>query len=98
MSAHLPAAIRRAYEGVERPVTVAGKRELVREYSDTLLIFLLKGLRPAKYRERYDVVVEAGDSLVQAIARGRARAAALTAQLEPPLQLGAGEEPLGRHR
>jgi len=40
----------------------------VREYSDTLLIFLLKGLRPAKYRERYDVVVEAGDSLVQAIA------------------------------
>jgi hypothetical protein len=41
---------------------------LVREYSDTLLIFLLNGLRPAKYRERYDVVVEAGDSLVQAIA------------------------------
>jgi hypothetical protein len=91
-------AVRRAYEGVERPVTVAGKRELVREYSDTLLIFLLKGLRPAKYRERYDVAVEAGESLVQAIARGRARAAALTAQLEPPLQLGAGEEPPGRHR
>src|SRR6516165_1056897 len=37
-------AVRRAYEGVERPVTVAGKRELVREYSDTLLIFLLKGI------------------------------------------------------
>jgi hypothetical protein len=72
-------AVRRAYEGVERPVTVAGKRELVREYSDTLLIFLLKGLRPAKYRERYDVAVEAGDSLVQAIARGRARALALSA-------------------
>jgi hypothetical protein len=53
-------------------VTVAGKRELVREYSDTLLIFLLKGLRPAKYRERYDVAVEAGDNLVQAMARGRA--------------------------
>jgi hypothetical protein len=52
---------------------------VIREYSDTLLIFLLKGLRPAKYRERYDVVVEAGDSLVQAIARGRARALALSA-------------------
>jgi hypothetical protein len=51
----------------------------VREYSDTLLIFLLKGLRLAKYRERYDVVVEAGDSLVQAIARGRSRALALGA-------------------
>jgi len=25
---------------------------MVREYSDTLLIFLLKGLRPEKYRER----------------------------------------------
>jgi hypothetical protein len=55
-------AVGRAYEGVERPVTVAGKRELVREYSDTLLIFLLKGMRPAKYRERYGVVVEAGDA------------------------------------
>ena len=45
------------------------------------MIFLLKGLRPAKYRERYDVVVEAGDSLVRAIARGKERAAVLT--LEP---------------
>ena len=36
-------AVRRAYEGVEKPVTVAGQREFVREYSDTLLIFLLRG-------------------------------------------------------
>ena len=72
-------AVRRAYEGVERPVTVAGKRELVREYSDTLLIFLLKGLRPAKYRERYDVAVNAGEGLVQAMARGRARVLAAQA-------------------
>jgi hypothetical protein len=77
-------------------VTVAGKRELVREYSDTLLIFLLKGMRPAKDRERYDVVVEAGESLVQAMARGRARALALSAGEEKEraavltLQPGAG--------
>ena len=45
-------AIRRAYEGVEKPITVAGEREVIREYSDTLLIFLLKGARPEKYRER----------------------------------------------
>jgi hypothetical protein len=51
----------------------------IREYSDMLLIFLLKGLRPAKYRERYDVAVEAGDSLVQAMARGRERALAVQA-------------------
>jgi hypothetical protein len=45
-------AVRRANEGVERPVTIAGKREMVREYSDVLLIILLKALRPEKYRER----------------------------------------------
>jgi hypothetical protein len=81
-------AVRRAYEGVERPVYQMGKQVgVIREYSDTLLIFLLKGLRPAKYRERYDVVVDAGDGLAQAIARGKeraARAAVLT------LQPGAG--------
>ena len=31
--------------------TVSRKRELVREYSDTLLIFLLKSHRPGVYRE-----------------------------------------------
>ena len=44
-------AVRRAYEGVERAVTVAGQREIIREYSDTLLIFLLKGARPERYRD-----------------------------------------------
>lgn len=43
--------VRRAYHGVEKPVTVAGKREIIREYSDTLLIFLLKGARSNKYRD-----------------------------------------------
>jgi len=78
-------AVRRAYEGIDKPVYQMGKQVgVIREYSDTLLIFLLKGLRPAKYRERYDVAVEAGDSLVQAIARGRARALALRAGEETP--------------
>jgi len=80
-------AVRRAYEGVEKPITVAGKRELVREYSDTLLIFLLKGLRPAKYRKRYDVVVEAGESLVRAMERGKKRAAELALESDKPAQL-----------
>lgn len=45
-------AARRAYEGVERPVDQGGKQVgVVREYSDTLLIFLLKGARPQKYRD-----------------------------------------------
>lgn len=49
-------ADRRAYEGVDQPVYQGG--ELVgtkRVYSDTLLIFRLKALRPEVYRERQDV-------------------------------------------
>lgn len=48
-------AMRRAAEGVDKPVFQGGALVgFVREYSDTLLIFLLKGLRPEKYRERVD--------------------------------------------
>ena len=49
-------AIRRARDGVEKGIWHNGERvgtELT--YSDTLLIFLMKGHRPEKYRERYDV-------------------------------------------
>jgi hypothetical protein len=56
---------RRAHDGVEKPLTCAkglilddaGDRVNVREYSDTLLIFLLKGAKPEKYRERQQVEV-----------------------------------------
>lgn len=46
-------AIRRAREGVPEPVFYKGKklRSTVTKYSDTLLIFLLKGARPDKYRD-----------------------------------------------
>lgn len=46
-------ANRRAFEGVDRPV-FQGKELVghIREFSDVLLIFLLKGRRPGKYRER----------------------------------------------
>ena len=51
---HLEAeARRRAVEGWEEPVFYQGiETGLVRKYSDTLLIFLLKGARPEKYRDR----------------------------------------------
>lgn len=50
-------AYRRAVEGVEEPVTAAGRGIVgyTRRYSDTLLIFLLKGAAPHKYRERVDL-------------------------------------------
>jgi hypothetical protein len=46
-------ALRRATEGVEHTVYQGGKAVgKRREYSDTLLIFMLKGERAEKYRER----------------------------------------------
>ena len=55
-------AIRRAYVGVERPVYQGGKKVgVVQEYSDTLLIFLLKGARPQKYRDNVRQEVTGAD-------------------------------------
>jgi hypothetical protein len=55
-------ARRRAHDGWDEPVfgslgqgQGSGEIGTVRKYSDTLLIFLLKGVRPEKYRERADV-------------------------------------------
>lgn len=58
-------AWRRAVKGVARPTTIAGERELVREYSDTLLIFLLKGNKPKKFREhlRHEVTGKDGGAI-----------------------------------
>jgi hypothetical protein len=59
-------ARRRAVEGVEEPVyyqgEVVGK---IRKMSDTLLIFLLKGARPDKYRERLEHTGHGGGPLGQ---------------------------------
>ena len=40
---------------MRRPVTVAGKAVDVTEYSDALLMFILKAECPEKYRERQEV-------------------------------------------
>lgn len=52
-------ARRRALEGVKKPVFHKGEKVgFVNEYSDTLLIFLLKARRPEKYRERFDIEIK----------------------------------------
>ena len=59
-------AVRRAVEGVEEPVfgklegANAGTGEVgtIRRYSDTLLIFMLKGRKPDVFRERVDHTVK----------------------------------------
>lgn len=54
-------ARRRAVDGVKRPVYQGGKKVgEVREYSDTLLIFLLKAARPIKFRENIKVLQPRG--------------------------------------
>jgi len=54
-------ALRRAREGVEKPVYQAGALVgTVQEYSDVLTIFLLKAANPNKYRERVALTGEDG--------------------------------------
>jgi hypothetical protein len=45
-------AVRRALHGTPRPVTVAGEREIVHTYSDTLLATLLRARAPERYTDR----------------------------------------------
>lgn len=48
-------AYRRAVKGILEPVFHQGKRvNYVRKYSDVLLIFLLKAMRPEVYRDRVE--------------------------------------------
>jgi hypothetical protein len=47
-------AVRRGCEGYLKPVFHQGKEiGAIREYSDTLLIFMLKARRPDKFRDNY---------------------------------------------
>jgi hypothetical protein len=53
-------AVERAKEGTLRPVFYKGKPcGAIREKSDTLLMFLLKGARPSVYRERHQIDLNA---------------------------------------
>jgi hypothetical protein len=50
---------RRAVEGSERPVWQGGKLcGQVREFSDLLLIFLMKAMDPGKYRENSNISID----------------------------------------
>ena len=65
-------AFRRAYYGVLKPVYHQGQRVgSVREYSDALTTFLMKGAKPERYQDR--VKVEGELDLVARLAKGRER-------------------------
>lgn len=62
-------ARRRAFEGIEEPVFYKGSVcGTIRNYSDTLMIFLLKGRRPHKYRDYHEVAGPGGTPLLQPVA------------------------------
>ncbi len=57
-------ARRRAIQGVEEPIFYKGELvQTIRKYSDTLLIFLMKGALPEVYRERYEI--SGGDKAIR---------------------------------
>jgi hypothetical protein len=81
-------AWRRAYDGTERPVyQQGGLVGKTREHSDLLLIFLLKGRRPEKYRDNSKVELTGNvtlTALVQEAAQKRLeRARVLELKAEP---------------
>ena len=90
----LEEAQRRAFDGYEKPVFQGGMRVgIVREYSDSLAQFLLKGYMPKLFKERTENVnlnVDAGPALSDEEMR-----AVLYRKLtgeEPPLKGASGEE------
>ena len=70
-------ATRRAVEGIQHPVYYKGVRvDTYPEYSDTLLIFKLKGARPEKYKDGPTTYVDNRsithvDSVIQLIREAR---------------------------
>lgn len=85
-------ARRRAMQGVAKPVFYKGDVVgTIQEYSDTLLIFLLKASRPEKYSERHKVestVNYRREAAAIAAEIGKADDPALVAQIEADLQIG----------
>ena len=67
-------AIRRAHDGWDEPVFHQGvATSTIRKYDSTLLIFLLKGAKPEKYRERQDINLNATVDLGASILEARKR-------------------------
>ncbi len=72
-------AKRRAVDGVDEPVYYQGKEVgKIRRYSDTLLMFLLKGRRPEKFKDR---VANGGDADAPPIKHEHTALAIITSRL-----------------
>ncbi len=70
-------ARRRAVKGVVKPIYYQGDIVgTVKEYSDTLLIFLMKGAMPEEFRDNVKIEHDASAELIEALNAGRDYAAA----------------------
>lgn len=50
---------RRAFDGVKKPIFYKGAEvSTVQEYSDTLAMFYLKGYRPDRFRDRFELEIK----------------------------------------
>lgn len=65
-------ARRRGVRGIDRPVFYKGEQcGVVKEYSDTLLVLLLKANRPEKFREHFDYKKLAEELIAGAASAGQ---------------------------
>ena len=86
-------ADRRAVDGTVKPVFHQGVEcGGIREYSDTLLIFRLKALKPSMYRERFEHVGKDGKDLIPEQVETSRIAQALLAVLTPRGEATAASE------
>ena len=77
-------AVRRGRDGVEKPVFQGGKQVgFVQEYSDTLLIFMLKGRRPEKFKDRHEHTGKDGGAIEVDVQDVRAKLAARFSRSAP---------------
>ncbi len=89
-------AMRRAVDGVAEPVYYKGERiDTIAKYSDTLLIFLLKGLAPEKYRDnlRAELTGEDGGPIRTEDTTARAARVAQLLALAAQRKSSASEQP-----
>lgn len=81
-------ALRRAKFGVDKPVFYQGEEVgYVREYSDSLLQFLLKARRPEKYTERQRVDVNNNQNTTFTFDTGGSAPENVTKARETPVQI-----------
>lgn len=81
-------ATRRAFHGVEEPVYQGGARiGTIQKYSDTLMIFLMKGRRRAKYGDRHVADVNLRGAKALTNEQAMAEIAALSQEMRFKYQL-----------